>query len=525
MSKKNIGAVVSVIAASAAVASAYASTVTNLESDKHTNSLISEENKEAQTSNSFLKSEYTKEVKNTKISGQNIDRVKANQEIKQDVLIERTAKKIAEPIIVEAKKNEEAKEENLVEEQAANIEDEKSDKIVAYDDTDLDEAIRNERKAEKENEELTYDKSYESTVEEEEVAEEKEELAISDKFVNTAYLNIRSSKDDSDDNNIVRTIKAGDKLVGYVDGNWFVSNEGYTNINYLSNSYPQALVDQVNAEEAKKAKAARRAQLIEQLKAKKARLAELEAEEARLAQAEAERKAQEVKAAEEARIAQEAQAQKSVYSSGWISTEGLNVRDKAVDGNIINSLSKGTWVEGSLANGWLEVNLNGQKGYINASYLSATEISKEVVKEAVRSAEAVIEETANQPAQVNKSAQGAASIASQFAGHAYVWGASDPNVGFDCSGLTSYAYRQIGVSLPHSSQAQFNNGYAVDMNNLQAGDLVFFSFNGGSIDHVGIMTSSDGTFIHASTPATGVRYDNIFNGSFQRNYRGARRIF
>lgn len=516
MSKKNIGAVVSVIAASAAVASAYASTVTNLESDKHTNSLISEENKEVQTSNSFLKSEYTKEVKNTKIAGQNNDRAKANQEIKQDVLIEKTAKKIAEPIIVEAKENEEVKEE-----QTPKVEDTKSDKIVAYDDTDLDEAIRNEIKEDKK--ELTYAKSEESSSNE--VVENKEEVVVSDKFVNTAYLNIRSSKDDSNNNNIVRTIKAGDKLVGYVDGDWFVSNEGYTNINYLSNSYPQALVDQVNAEEAKKAKAARRAQLIEQLKAKKARLAELEAQEAKAAQEEAAKKAQEAKAAEEAKKAQQAQAQKSVYSSGWISTEGLNVRDRAVDGNIINSLSKGTWVEGSLANGWLEVNLNGQKGYINASYLSATEISKDVVKEAVRSAEAVIEESAKQPVQANNNAQGAASVASQFAGLPYVWGSSDPNVGFDCSGLTSYAYRQIGVSLPHSSQAQFNNGYAVDMNNLQAGDLVFFSFNGGSIDHVGIMTSSDGTFIHASTPTTGVRYDNIFNGSFQRNYRGARRIF
>nr|WP_072537551.1 SH3 domain-containing C40 family peptidase [Anaerococcus mediterraneensis] len=516
MSKKNIGAVVSVIAASAAVASAYASTVTNLESDKHTNSLISEENKEVQTSNSFLKSEYTKEVKNTKIAGQNNDRAKANQEIKQDVLIEKTAKKIAEPIIVEAKENEEVKEE-----QTPKVEDTKSDKIVAYDDTDLDEAIRNEIKEDKK--ELTYAKSEESSSNE--VVENKEEVVVSDKFVNTAYLNIRSSKDDSNNNNIVRTIKAGDKLVGYVDGDWFVSNEGYTNINYLSNSYPQALVDQVNAEEAKKAKAARRAQLIEQLKAKKARLAELEAQEAKAAQEEAAKKAQEAKAAEEAKKAQQAQAQKSVYSSGWISTEGLNVRDRAVDGNIINSLSKGTWVEGSLANGWLEVNLNGQKGYINASYLSATEISKDVVKEAVRSAEAVIEESAKQPVQANNNAQGAASVASQFTGLPYVWGSSDPNVGFDCSGLTSYAYRQIGVSLPHSSQAQFNNGYAVDMNNLQAGDLVFFSFNGGSIDHVGIMTSSDGTFIHASTPTTGVRYDNIFNGSFQRNYRGARRIF
>lgn len=54
---------------------------------------------------------------------------------------------------------------------------------------------------------------------------------------------------------------------------------------------------------------------------------------------------------------------------------------------------------------------------------------------------------------------------------------------------------------------------------------MFFSFGGGSIDHVGIVTGSDGTFVHASTPETGVRVDNLFNGSYQRAYRGARRIF
>ena len=69
MSKKNIGAALSVIAASAAVATAYATTVTDLENDKHTNSLITEENKEVDSSYSFVKSDYTKEVKNTKIAG------------------------------------------------------------------------------------------------------------------------------------------------------------------------------------------------------------------------------------------------------------------------------------------------------------------------------------------------------------------------------------------------------------------------------------------------------------------------
>ena len=131
----------------------------------------------------------------------------------------------------------------------------------------------------------------------------------------------------------------------------------------------------------------------------------------------------------------------------------------------------------------------------------------------------------NTQAPAGQGAQGAVNVASQFVGYSYVWGSANPSVGFDCSGLTSYAYRQVGVNLPHSSQAQFNNGYAVDTNNLKPGDLVFFSFGGGSIDHVGMITSSDGSFIHASTPQTGVRYDNIFNGSYQTAFRGARRIY
>ena len=117
-----------------------------------------------------------------------------------------------------------------------------------------------------------------------------------------------------------------------------------------------------------------------------------------------------------------------------------------------------------------------------------------------------------------------ANIASSFQGYPYVWGAADPSYGFDCSGLVTYAYSQVGVNLPHQSAQQYNYGYAVDMNNLQPGDLVFFSYGGG-IDHVGIITSSDGTYIHAATPATGVVYDNVYNGYNQTHLRGARRIF
>lgn len=448
MSKKNIGAALSVIAASAAVATAYATTVTDLENDKHTNSLITEENKEVDSSYSFVKSDYTKEVKNTKIAGVERDAKKASQEIKKDIIIEKTAKTLVEKQIVNAEKKAEASEDE--------------NEVVVYDDKNLDEIIEEKAQAEVEDV-VVYDNqnidevakeqvaTYKENTEVAPLAEEKaapakvEAPVVSDKFVNTTSLNIRATKDATSSDNIVRTIKAGDKLVGHVEGNWFVTNEGYVSLDYLANYYPQDLVNKVNAEEE-----ARRAQ---EAKA---------AEQARLA--EEQRKAQEAKQAEAARKAEEAR--------------------------------------------------------------KAQEAQKQQVKQTVQQVEKVVQEQAvNTQAPAGQGAQGAVNVASQFVGYSYVWGSANPSVGFDCSGLTSYAYKQVGVNLPHSSQAQFNNGYAVDTNNLKPGDLVFFSFGGGSIDHVGMITSSDGSFIHASTPQTGVRYDNIFNGSYQTAFRGARRIY
>jgi cell wall-associated NlpC family hydrolase len=83
-------------------------------------------------------------------------------------------------------------------------------------------------------------------------------------------------------------------------------------------------------------------------------------------------------------------------------------------------------------------------------------------------------------------------------GKPYSWGASGPS-SFDCSGLTRHVYAQLGISLPHSSRAQYECGQHVDRDQLQPGDLVFFA-HGGTISHVGIYAGG-GDFIHA--PRTG----------------------
>ncbi|WP_051344009.1 C40 family peptidase [Alicyclobacillus herbarius] len=112
--------------------------------------------------------------------------------------------------------------------------------------------------------------------------------------------------------------------------------------------------------------------------------------------------------------------------------------------------------------------------------------------------------------------------AESFVGYPYVWGAAGPNA-FDCSGLVMYVYHRFGISMPHSSYAQFGMGEPVAKSNLQPGDLVFFSTDGAGASHVGIYIG-DGNMVSAQSPRSGVKIANIFSGYWASYYIGARRI-
>ena len=95
-------------------------------------------------------------------------------------------------------------------------------------------------------------------------------------------------------------------------------------------------------------------------------------------------------------------------------------------------------------------------------------------------------------------------------GGPYVWGGNGP-VGFDCSGLTKYAYAAAGKSIPRTVRTQYNACdeliYSYDA--LQPGDLVFFHTEGWN-SHVGIYIGG-GEFVHAGSPSTGIVRASLYN--------------
>ena len=96
-------------------------------------------------------------------------------------------------------------------------------------------------------------------------------------------------------------------------------------------------------------------------------------------------------------------------------------------------------------------------------------------------------------------AQRAIDAAKQVLGTQYVFGSASPGVGFDCSGLTMWAWAQAGVSLPHSSAMQYAVLPHVDPSQMQPGDLLFFY---SPISHVALYIGG-GMMIHARHPGPG----------------------
>lgn len=138
---------------------------------------------------------------------------------------------------------------------------------------------------------------------------------------------------------------------------------------------------------------------------------------------------------------------------------------------------------------------------------------------AQRRAEANDLATSRAAAKNYKNASGRAGVAIRFAlgqiGDRYVFGAAGMQT-WDCSGLTMRAFAAAGVSLPHSSRAQFRYGKHISRSQLRPGDLIFFK---RPISHVGIYIGN-GKMIHAPRPGSRVKIAPIN----QMRYAGAVRL-
>ncbi|MDD5391435.1 MAG: C40 family peptidase [Thiothrix sp.] len=108
-------------------------------------------------------------------------------------------------------------------------------------------------------------------------------------------------------------------------------------------------------------------------------------------------------------------------------------------------------------------------------------------------------------------------------GKLYCWGGSSPTTGFDCSGLTQYAFQQgAGVSLPRTAAAQYSAATKVSETEARKGDLVFFKTRGKRVSHVGIYLG-DNRFIHAPRTGKSITTSKL-SGYWKRRLVGFGRI-
>ena len=238
MSKKNIGSTIGVLAAVTIGASAYASTINNLDKEDQSKKVLENNvsyiEKEYASKVNSVKKDYSNEVKNTKFA--------EKTETKKDAKLSKT-RNLADPTLFESSSE---------------------DAIVKA----VDEKIQ-------ENKEEDQNKN-QNTVE-----QALEQSPVVEKFVAVESLNVRSSKNDQE-NNVIDVLNKNTKVSGQVDDGWLKTDKGYIKLDFLSDQ----AVEDTNQED-----------LIAQEEARKAEEAK-KAEEAR--------KAEEAKKAEEARKAEEA---------------------------------------------------------------------------------------------------------------------------------------------------------------------------------------------------------------------------
>ena len=193
-----------------------------------------------------------------------------------------------------------------------------------------------------------------------------------------------------------------------------------------------------------------------------------------------------------------------------------------------------TKVDQSLGNGQTKVLTQGSNGsklvtysyeQNNGNYIKTEVLNEEIIKSP--ESKVVAQGPASRAVNFVAVSRGSGDYSSikenaiSLVGARYVFGGSSQN-GFDCSGFTKYVYSLSGISLPRTSFDQFASGTAISRDELQPGDLVFFTTYAKGASHVGIYVG-DGRFVHAENPRVGVIISSL--NDFSSCYLGARRYY
>jgi len=109
-----------------------------------------------------------------------------------------------------------------------------------------------------------------------------------------------------------------------------------------------------------------------------------------------------------------------------------------------------------------------------------------------------------------------------YLGIPYRNGGSDPS-GFDCSGFVQYIFARHGTALPREVRDQYRIGHDIDLDEVKAGDLLFFETVSRGASHVGVVIG-EGRFVHAPSSRGVVRVEPYTANYWARRFVGARRV-
>lgn len=185
-----------------------------------------------------------------------------------------------------------------------------------------------------------------------------------------------------------------------------------------------------------------------------------------------------------------------------VSAECLNVREQpTTESDVLTQLSTNEKYQvTNVLDGWVEISLGTNEdgteavAYVSADYVTLGYYLPGPVE--------FQESAANEPT-INPVRTELVNFAMQYLGGAYVWGGTTLGVGVDCSGFTQQVFAHFGYTLNRVSYDQAVQGVAITADQLQPGDLVFYSRPGYTIGHVAIYIGN-GQVIHAFNASQGI---------------------